>query len=162
MDLDLDQILPELYVGSCPLRADDVDHLRRSFGITAVLNLQTEDDFVFWEIDWPRLEARCREAGVEVRRVPVRDFDVDDLCRKLPAAVEALDELLRKGHTVYVHCSAGINRAPSTVVAYLHWIRGWDLDEAVRRVKTCRECEPYLEAIVRATEDRLRRQPESD
>jgi protein-tyrosine phosphatase len=70
--------------------------------------------------------------------------------------------VLRKGHTVYVQCSAGINRAPSTVVAYLHWIRGWDFDEAVRRVKTCRECEPYLEAIVRATEDRLRRQPESD
>ena len=162
MELDFDRILPELYIGSCPLNAEDVDRLHRDAGITAILNLQTEDDFAFWEIDWPRLEAHCRELGIEVLRVPVRDFDVDDLAQNLPAAVQALDELLRQGHTVYVHCSAGINRAPSTVVAYLHWIRGLELDDAVRRVKTCRQCEPYLEAIVRATEDRLRRKSKGD
>lgn len=162
MDLDLDPILPDVYVGSCPLSADDLDRLRRGFGITAILNLQTEDDFDFWGIDWPSLEAHALESGIKVRRVPVRDFDVDDLRRKLPEAVEALDDLLRAGHTVYVHCSAGINRSPSTVVAYLHWIAGWDLDKAVRHVKDCRDCEPYMEAIVGATEDRERHRPESD
>ncbi len=156
MDLDLDPILPDVYVGSCPLSADDVDRLRRDFGVTAVLNLQTEDDFDFWGIDWPRLAAHYRESGIEVRRVPVRDFDVDDLRRKLPDAVEALDELLRAGHTVYVHCSAGINRSPSTVVAYLYWIEGRSLDDALAHVLGCRSCDPYVDAIRLAVEDELR------
>ena len=95
------------------------------------------------------------DPGSTSRRLP-------DSLRSVTVSVQALDELLQQGHTVYVHCSAGINRAPSTVVAYFHWIRGLELDDAVHRVKTCRQCEPYLEAIVRATEHRLRRKSKSD
>ena len=154
MDLDVDQVLPELYVGSCPTRADEIDHLRENVGITAVLSLQTEDDLVFWGIHWPRLEEYYRRLGIEVRRAPVRDFDADDLRRKLPACVEALDELLRAGHKVYVHCTGGINRSPTTVIAYLHWVLGWDLDRAVDHVKQRHRCDPYVDAIRLATDDR--------
>jgi protein-tyrosine phosphatase len=144
MDLDLDQIVPGLYVGSCPIRTDDIDDLKLTLGVSAVLNLQTDEDFLFWDIDWPRLEAHYRESGIEVRRVPVRDFDPEDLREKLPACVAALDELVRSGHSVYVHCSAGVNRAPSTVIAYLHRAQGWEFDKAVSHVMNCRDCDPYL------------------
>jgi protein-tyrosine phosphatase len=65
-----------------------------------------------------------------------------------------LDGLLRAGHTVYVHCNAGMNRSPSTVVAYLHWVRGIGLDEAVEYVTSRHLSDPYVEAIRLATEDR--------
>ena len=61
--------------------------------------------------------------------------------------MRALDELLRADHMVYVHCTAGMNRSPSTVVAYLHWVRGMDLDEAMEFVMEKHYCEPYIEAI---------------
>jgi protein-tyrosine phosphatase len=150
----LDEILPELYVGPCPLRADDVARLKQEVGASAVLNLQTDEDIASWRIDWPALEAQYRRSGIELQRVPIRDFDAEDLRNRLPASVQALDELLRKGHRAYVHCTGGINRSPSTVVAYLHWVLGWDLDRAVNHVKQRHPCDPYVDAIRLASEDR--------
>ena len=152
--MDVDRILPQLFVGSCPSDPADVDSLATKFGVTAVLNLQTEEDLADWGIDRHEMEAAYRRSGIELRRVPVRDFDPEDLRRKLPACVQALDGLVRAGHAVYVHCNAGANRSPSTVVAYLHWVRGMGLDEAVAYVTQRRSCDPYVEAIRLATEDR--------
>jgi hypothetical protein len=152
--MDFDEILPQLFVGSCPRDQADLDCLKTDCGITAVLNLQTDRDFVYWGIRWERMEAAYRALGVELRRVPVLDFDRDELRRQLPACVEALDELLRAGHTVYVHCSVGMNRSPSTVIAYLHWVRGMGLYEAVDFVMERHPCEPYVDAIRLATEAR--------
>jgi protein-tyrosine phosphatase len=152
--MDFDEILPNLFVGSCPRDQADIDYLKTDVGITAVLNLQTDQDFVYWGIRWERMEVAYRALGVELRRVPVLDFNPDELRRGLPACVEALDELLRAGHTAYVHCSAGMNRSPSTVVAYLHWVQGMGLDEAVAFVMKRHPCDPYVEAIRGAGENR--------
>ncbi|MGO8748799.1 MAG: dual specificity protein phosphatase family protein [Thermoguttaceae bacterium] len=157
--MDFDKILPQLFVGSCPIQPGDIDLLRRELGITAVLNVQTDEDFAYWGIDWDRLARHYRNAGIEVRRVPVRDFDPDHLRERLPECVRVLDELLQSEHRVYVNCSGGINRSPTTVIAYLHWIQGKDLDEAADHVRSCRHCDPYVEAIRLASEDRIGGEP---
>lgn len=164
--MDVDEILSQVLVGSCPMDRDDVDYLKNEMGVTAVLNVQTDDDFDQWNIDWPILEGHYQDRGIEVCRVPVRDFSPETLRILLPNCVQALSELLDDGHKVLVHCTAGINRSPSTVIAYLHWVEQWDLDEAVSHVMQHRECGPYLKAIRLATEDRTEasggsnRQPE--
>ena len=145
--MTFDKILTNLYVGACPLDHVDVDRLRREAGITAVLSVQTEEDFAYWRINWESLAAYYEQTGVTVRRVPVQDFNLDDLARRLPECVAALDQLVKDGHTVYVHCSAGINRSPTVVIAWLHWIEQWPLADAKRHVMTCRASEPCMEAI---------------
>ncbi len=101
------------------------------------------------------MERAYRKSGIELRRVPVQDFNPEELRQKLPASVQALDGLLRAGHTVYVHCSAGMNRSPSTVVACLHWVKGMPFNEAVEYVIKRHPSDPYVEAIRLATEDRM-------
>ena len=41
--MDVDQILANLFVGSCPRDPADIDSLATKSGITAVLNVQTDD-----------------------------------------------------------------------------------------------------------------------
>ena len=151
--MDVSQVLSNLFVGTFPSRSLDIDRLQKDFGVTAVLNVQTDSDMAFWGVDWHRMETDYREAGIDVRRVPVPDYP-DDLRRNLPQCVAVLDGLLRQRHTVYVHCNVGVNRSPSIAIAYLHWVLDWSLEEATAHVRTCRSCDPYVEAIRLANEDR--------
>lgn len=151
--MDLDQILPTIFVGEHPEGIEDINRLKRDFGITAVLCLRSEEDLDYWNLDWNELEAFYRDSDIEIVRVPVTDFDHDDLCKNLPDCVSALDDLLEDGHSVYVHCNVGAGRSPSVVIAYLHWVRRWDLDQATRHVRGCRPCSPNLEAIRTVTEE---------
>ena len=45
-----------------------------------------------------------------------------------------------------------MNRSPSTVVAYLYWVQGMGLDEAVDFVLERHPCDPYVDVIQGATE----------
>jgi protein-tyrosine phosphatase len=153
--MDVSQILPNLFVGSYPRTTGDIARLKREFGVTAVLNLQTDGDLAELDLDWDVMAAEYAQQGMDVRRVPVRDFDGDDLRRKLPQCVAALHELLELGRTVFVHCNMGINRSPSAVVAYLYWSQGWDLDKAIDHVTRCRSCDPYVDVIRLASTDRV-------
>jgi protein-tyrosine phosphatase len=148
--MNLSQVLPRLFVGSCPANADDINHLKADYGITAILNLQTDQDFDYCDLDWNRIETRCRELAIEVRRIPIRDFDGLDLRKNLPQCVQVLSDLLSDGRTVYAHCNVGAGRSPSVAIAYLVSRQGWKLDDAIEHITKSRSCSPDIEAIVSA------------
>jgi hypothetical protein len=54
--IDVSKILPNLFVGTFPKSPEDIDRLRRE-GITAVLNVRTDDDMARWGVNWRRLES---------------------------------------------------------------------------------------------------------
>ena len=61
--MDYSQVLSHRFVGSGPSNREDIDRLKEESSVKAVVNLQTEDDFSYLEIDWPVMEAplpRCR------------------------------------------------------------------------------------------------------
>lgn len=148
--IHFNQIVEGVFVGMCPAGRDDAENLKRALGVSAVLNLQTDEDFEEWGVEWPQLEQAYHELGIEVRRVPIADLDPEDLRDKLRSAVEALRELVSGGHRVYLHCTAGVERSPTVVVAYLAWSEGWSVDQAGEHVKRVRYCAPDLELIRRA------------
>lgn len=145
--LNFDQVLPEVFVGTCPTGASDARRLGGGLGVTAVLNLQTDEDFERWKIDWVGLVASYEEYGIVVERVPIRDFDADDLIERVGDAADRLSRLLAVGHRVYVHCTAGQQRSPATVIAYLVRDRGLSLQQAIEEIQRCRPCAPDLEAL---------------
>jgi protein-tyrosine phosphatase len=66
----------------------------------------------------------------------------------------------RRRRTAVGHCNAGVNRSPTVAIAYLCWIKGWTLQAATRHVEEHHPCDPYVEAIERAAEDRRREGPQ--
>lgn len=147
MSIDFNKVLPELYIGTVPRTIQDVDRLKSECGITAVLNLQTDEDMIVYRLDWPSIEQYYRACQIEIWRLPVRDFDLEALTEKLPECAATLAKMIRAGHRVYLHCTAGINRSPTVAVAYLHRYLGYDLDRAFKMVRECRTCDPYLAAL---------------
>jgi protein-tyrosine phosphatase len=152
--MDYARILPELWVGSHPRGADDVERLKQE-AVTAVLSLQTDEDLRYLDVDWGALSMAYTALGIQVRRVPVRDFDAADLRARLGTSVRALHQLLEAPRAVYLHCTAGTGRAPAVAIAYLQWVRGWGLDEAVGYVTHRRPCAPNIDAVRAAMHDLL-------
>ncbi len=138
------RVLPGLFVGPDPREAADIEALR-SLEITAILSLQTEDDLRDRGTGWEKKAARA--AGLAFRNTPVTDFDSADLQQKLPECVSALDGMIKAGHSVYVHCTAGVSRSPTVVVAYLHRCLAWPLAQAMAHVTGTRNCCPNQDAI---------------
>jgi len=134
------------------MTAGDIAHLK-DMGVTAVVNLQTDEDMEHCDIDWPGMEAAYRELGMEVRRFPIEDFSPSDTRQKLRPCVRLLAGLIDAGHDVYLHCNAGINRSPTVAVAYLHWVENWDLQKAYAYVTSCRPCDPYVQEVRLAAEE---------
>eukprot|EP00878_Enallax_costatus_P036860 GHUV01041436.1.p1 GENE.GHUV01041436.1~~GHUV01041436.1.p1 ORF type:complete len:166 (+),score=46.64 GHUV01041436.1:45-500(+) len=110
----------------------------------------------YFGIDIAAIKQRCREVGVQHVRFPVRDFDPLDLRLKLPKAVARLAKAHEAGEGVaYIHCTAGLGRAPATALAYMYWLRDWKLQAAYDKLTGARACSPRIEAIRAATGDLL-------
>jgi Dual specificity phosphatase, catalytic domain len=122
--IDYDRILPHLLVGTFLKSALEVEMLRRHEGVTAVLNLQTDAGIRAGEFFGEPLETIYGASSVKLLRVPVRDLDALDLQQKLSDCVAVLNRLIEEGQTVYLHCTAGVNRSPTVAIAYLHWCLG--------------------------------------
>jgi len=137
-------IQPNLFVGPAPMDDDDFRELK-ALNITAILSLQTEEDDSAGAIENERNTAIA--AGMTFTNLPVNDFDRLELARKLPECVKALDQVLARGDTLYLHCTAGVNRSPTVAAAYLHWSLGWPLEKALEHIETCRNCCPDEVAI---------------
>ena len=69
------------------------------------------------------------------------------LATSLSQALDALHGFIRAGRSVFVHCNAGCNRAPTLAIAYLHAHRGLGLEEARDFVKARRACGPYMQVL---------------
>ena len=149
------QILQALYVGSHPGTLSDIELLKNGCDMTALLNLQTDEDLEERGLNWSGLEASYRNFDIMAQRVPMRDFDYDDQRRVLPEAVKALAKLLASGHTVYLHCNAGLGRSPLVAMAYLYWCRKLNLEEAIEHVQERRSCSPMTELLEVARQDLL-------
>lgn len=135
--LHFDEVPPDMFIGPYPQVPGDVDKMAEG-GVTGVFNVQTDEDFKHRGIQWGVLMERYNKHGIKVVRYPIQDFDRDSLRENLHGATRALEGLLREGRKVYVHCTAGMGRAPACVVAYLCWVKKMDLEEAVAHVKRYR------------------------
>ena len=60
------------------------------------------------------------ERGITPVHFPIHDFNEGDLTSKLFEAATVLNNMInKKGLVVYVHCTAGMGRAPASVLVYL-------------------------------------------
>ncbi|XP_048387124.1 laforin [Stegostoma tigrinum] len=155
------RILPKIWLGSCPRQVEHVTiKLKHELGITAVMNFQTE-----WDVDhnsWgcnrkaepmkPEFMMELyKDAGLAYVWMPTPDMSTEGRVKMLPQAVYLLHGLLENGHTVYVHCNAGVGRSTAAVCGYLMYVIRWNLRK-VQYFVTSKRPAVYIdeEALIRA------------
>ncbi|WCJ19217.1 Phosphoglucan phosphatase DSP4 amyloplastic [Euphorbia peplus] len=149
-------ILPDLIVGSCLQKPEDVDKLR-SIGVKTIFCLQQDSDLEYFGVDIKSIQEYAKECGdIQHVRAEIRDFDAFDLRVRLPAVVSKLSKAVNQnGGVTYIHCTAGLGRAPATAIAYMFWVLGYKLNDAHDLLLSKRSCFPAIGAIKSATADIL-------
>jgi len=141
-----DHILPNLIVGEYPNIAD-VPWLRNTLGVDAVICLQDDADLASKRLRLNELRQAYLAQGIAFEHVPIPDGEFEFLADRLPTIVDLVHRHVDVGATAYLHCNAGMNRAPTAAIAYMHARAGMSLAEAVAFVKARRSCVPYVRAL---------------
>lgn len=148
--INFDRIENNIFIGTAPQNDVDVTRLAK-MKITAVVSLQSDHDLAGLRIDWKKLQSNYQDNNIAIQRFPIIDFDEVDLGNRLAEPIQALNTLLAVGHRVYVHCNAGICRAPATVLGYLCHYKGMDVKEGLRYIRENRpQVHPYINSVERA------------
>jgi atypical dual specificity phosphatase len=129
--LNWNEVRSDLLIGSCPMSAEDIGRIREQCGATAVMSLQSDACRRAFGIDWEELRAFGDLSHMAVVNAPMLDFDPPDQRRNLPRAIACLGDLLAAGHRVYLHCTAGCNRAPLTALGYFTFVEMQSTDDAM-------------------------------
>lgn len=112
-------ILDDLIVGSCPQKPDDIDLLAEKEKVDVIFSLQEDCDMEYFNIEVTGITGRAKSRGdIKIVRNPVRDFDPFNLRQRLPRAVSKLAKAKGEDKKAYVHCTAGMGRAPGEQQAY--------------------------------------------
>ena len=120
-------------------------------GITHIVDMQIEYD------DTPLAKAH----GIQVLWNPIDD----DFQPKPPEIFRkgvdfSLDALDGDDSKLFIHCAAGIHRAPMMTLAVLCSL-GWKLDDAIQVIETRRPVVDFAEVYVESVERFLDLKPES-
>lgn len=115
-------------------------------GVTHIIDMQIEFDDT----------ALARPYGVAVLWNPVDD----DFQPKPPEVFQrgvefALEALERAEAKVFIHCAAGVHRAPMMALAVLRAL-GWKLEDAKRLIQSRRHVVDFADVYVRSVEQFLR------
>jgi protein-tyrosine phosphatase len=116
-------------------------------GVTHVIDMQLEFD------DTPLAEG----LGVEVLWNPTDDDFERKPVELFRRGVDfAEGALAREGAKLFIHCAAGVHRAPMMALALLG-SQGWDLEDAMDLIESRRATADFAEVYVRSVEEFLKR-----
>jgi protein-tyrosine phosphatase len=150
--MDMTWVTERVALGGGIWHARNMEELEQA-GVTHVLNMQVEFD------DRPLAEAQ----GIRVLWNPTDDDFLPKppelLKRGVDFALEALDEPEAK---LYVHCAAGVHRAPMMTLAILCALE-WELEAAMVLIQMRRPvvdfAEVYVDSVRRFLESRVESSP---
>lgn len=121
--LQYSQVTPQLYVGpQFKLRGK---RMLEQQGFTGCVNMRIERD-----------DAAFGLALAQYLHLPTIDDDAPTF-EHLDQGVEFIRKVIREGGKVYIHCGAGVGRAPTMAAAYLI-SEGYALDEALVMIRKVR------------------------
>ena len=150
--MDITWITARLSVGGGIWNADNMAVVARS-GVTHIIDMQIEFDDSALATPFG-IEVLWNATDDDFRPKPPELFQ-----RGVDFAVQALEEPDTK---IFVHCAAGIHRAPMMLLA-LMCIEGWEMEEAMQLISSRRPvvdfANVYVESVTKFLEQQAKVAP---
>ncbi|XP_063241512.1 dual specificity protein phosphatase 3 [Bacillus rossius redtenbacheri] len=151
--VDCDEVYPGIFIGDAGA-AKDREYLKR-LGVTHVLN--TAEGNRFGMVNTSR--DYYRGTNIKYLGIHLMDLPMTNIGAHFAETAEFIDEAIRNGGKVMVHCLMGMSRSSTCVLAYLMLKRGLSAADALRTVRSSRDIRPndgFLRQLV-DLDNKLRR-----
>jgi protein-tyrosine phosphatase len=149
MGMDITWLTERIAVGGGIWNADNMAKVAEA-GITHIIDMQIEFD------DTPLAECQ----GIAVLWNPTDDDFEPKPARLFRRGVDfALAALEGADAKLFIHCAAGVHRAPMMALALLGWL-GWDLETAMQLIEQRRPVADFAEVYVQSVEEFLGGKPD--
>jgi len=141
MGMDITWLTDRLAVGGGIWNSENMAKVKTA-GITHVIDMQIEFD------DRPL----GLEHGVKVLWNPTDDDFEPKPAELFRRGIDFVEEAFEEADTkVFIHCAAGVHRAPMMALAVLGWM-GWDLDDAMQLIEKRRAVADFAAVYVQSVE----------
>jgi len=144
--MDITWITPQLGLGGGIWNEEKMARLVE-MGVTHVINMQMEFD------DRPLAEPYGVEVFWSATDDDFQPKSADFLRRGVEFALDAMQEEQNK---IFIHCAAGVHRAPMMTLAVLGAM-GYDLDQAQTTIQKLRPVVDWAQVYVRSVEEFVRK-----
>jgi protein-tyrosine phosphatase len=139
--MDMTWVTGRIAVGGGIWSAENMAEVAQA-GITHIIDMQMEFDDT----------ALARPHGIDV----LWNATDDDFQPKPPALLErgvdfALQALDKEASKLFIHCAAGVHRAPMMALAVLSSL-GWKIEQAMQLIETRRPVVDFAEVYVESVE----------
>lgn len=138
--MDITWLTDRIAVGGGIWSAENMAAVARA-GITHIIDMQIEFD------DTPLAEKH----GIEVLWNPTDDDFEEKPAALFQRGVEFAEAALASDGRVYIHCAAGVHRAPMMTLAVLGSM-GWTIDDAMEMMQAKRPVVDFAEVYVQSVE----------
>lgn len=132
-----DQVYPNLIIGD-KTTALDKGKLKK-LGITHIVNC-AQGHRPFGNVD--TTEEYYKDSGIHFFAIAANDVAGFNIMPFLEPTANHIDQALKSGGKVLVHCCEGFSRAPTVVTSYLMHHQNMDVRDALKQVRSKREVCP--------------------
>ena len=146
--MDYSWITERVALGGGIWREENMAEMARA-GFTHIINMQVEFDE----------RSLAAPHGIEVLWNPIDDDFQPKPPEVFQRGVQFAQQALRDpAARLYIHCAAGVHRAPMMTLALL-CAQGWEIERAKRHIQEARYVVDWAEVYVRSVEKFLNEQP---
>ncbi|XP_054277743.1 dual specificity protein phosphatase 3 isoform X2 [Macrosteles quadrilineatus] len=152
--LDCDEVYPNIYIGDAG-SAKNKQYLMK-LGITHVVN--TAEGKLFGMVDTD--QEFYKNTTIKYLGFSIMDLPVSNISQHFFEVADFIEQAIKEGGKVLVHCLMGMSRSSTCVLAYLMIKEGLSAGEAVRQVRQHRDIRPndgFLLQLVQL-ENKLKRE----
>jgi hypothetical protein len=136
LEVDCDEVYPNIYIGDVGA-AKNKQYLRR-IGITHILNTAEGNKFGMVNTS----KDYYRDTNIKYMGVQLLDLPVTNISAHFAETADFIENGVKSGGKVLVHCVMGMSRSSTCVLSYLMIKEGFTATEAVRRVRLHRDIRP--------------------
>ncbi|XP_049788118.1 dual specificity protein phosphatase 3 [Schistocerca nitens] len=136
LGVDCDEVYPNILIGDAGA-AKNKQYLRK-IGVTHVLN--TAEGNRFGMVNTSR--DYYRDSGIKYMGLQLQDLPVTNIALYFEEAADFIEEAIKSGGKVLVHCLMGMSRSSTCVLAYLMIKERLPAAVAIKMVRTNRDIRP--------------------